>query len=257
MLVHLFNLIVLSIKSIPSALGSTWLGILFPIFVAIIGEIIATFHFGWQAMVNNWKKATGVAAVALVVGYTLLFLYCVVVNIYSIHTNLVTSNNRLTHDLAQNKNSVGTAVQAAVTAKDEEIGRLKLSCAQNEGAQGILQQQLTTCLLQQKETPIIRAFPISHDSSGRPRMEYVLTTNVVRTPVDLIASCDLAIAEADLVPLTSTGTGTLSMSKNNLSVTEYKFSFGSPAWSPSGPIFVTIFFVPPVNRMPSCSFTTE
>jgi hypothetical protein len=90
---HLVNLLVRSLLSLPGALGSTWLGILFPVVVALLGEIIGISLFGWAAMKQNWKRATGIGFAALGVGYTVLFLCMVVKTTYSDHINLEPVHN--------------------------------------------------------------------------------------------------------------------------------------------------------------------
>jgi hypothetical protein len=86
---HLLHLLVRSFIGIPAALGSTALGILFPVLVALLGEAIAVKLFGWKQMIKNWKKATGVGFAALGVGYTVLFCWLVVRNVYEDHLSLV------------------------------------------------------------------------------------------------------------------------------------------------------------------------
>lgn len=262
MLFHLLNLIGRSIGAIPRSLGSTWLGVLFPIGIALLGETIGVFLFGWKAISQNWRKATGVGFAALGVGYTLLFLYCFAANIYSDHIELVSKVGNLKQSLEANQTSIDEKVQAALKPKESQINQLRIDCAKNVGA-GIQMQkqiadqqsQLNTCLIQQKEVPTIRSFMVSPEVSKKPRMYYLLTTNVVRDPVDLIATCDTPISSGSLIPLTTNGSSAFSANDYSLSATQYKFSLLSPAWSPSGPLWVTMFFIPPVNRMPKCTFT--
>ena len=64
MFFHLLNLIGRSLGAIPRSLGSTLLGVLFPIGVALLGEAIGVFLFGWRAMLQNWKKTTRVGLAA-------------------------------------------------------------------------------------------------------------------------------------------------------------------------------------------------
>jgi len=267
MLLHLLNLLTQSFVAIPMALGSTWLGLLFPLVIAAVGEVIGIALFGLQSMRQNWKKFTGVGFAALWVGYTSLFLWCLVANVYSDHMNLTSKARSLRQSLAESENGVNAKLQALAVSKDADIEKLKISCAYKEGASGILQQQLTnqqnqlnTCLLQQREVPIIKAFPVFHISSEHndaPRVEYVLITNIQRSPVDLIAKCDAPIADGSLYPLTATGGSVSSLGKKRLSAEKLQFSLRSPAWSPSAPVWITMFFVSPINREPHCEFAVE
>ena len=102
MFAHLVHLLVRSFLGIPGALGSTALGILFPIIIAFLGEAIGVWRFGWAAMVKNWKRATGVGSVALAVGYATLFSFLVIKTIYADHLALVqklTAVRRLSNGL--------------------------------------------------------------------------------------------------------------------------------------------------------------
>lgn len=262
---HVFHLIARSIGSIPQSLGSTWLGIIFPIVIALFGEVIGIVRFGWHATIKNWKRAAGIGFTALGIGYILLFMYCLIGNIYSDHMNLAAENKSLKLSLMASENETTTKLQTLAANKDADIEKLKINCAYKEGADGILREQLTTqqnqlntCLVQQKEVPTIRTFSISRDSRpGIPRMEYVLATNVVRTPVSILATCDIPISDASISPMTETGSSAILMSQKQVSSTKFKFSIENPAWSPASPFWTTIFFRPPVNAMPSCHFTSE
>jgi hypothetical protein len=89
MFVHLVHLLVRSFLGIPGALGSTALGVLFPLFIAIVGEVIGVWRFGWAEMARNWRKATSAGFAALAVGYAILFSFLVIKNIYGDHVALV------------------------------------------------------------------------------------------------------------------------------------------------------------------------
>jgi hypothetical protein len=92
---HLLHLFARSFFAIPGVLGSTWAGIGFPIIVILIGEFVGAWHFGWKAMLENWKKATWVGFEALGIGYTLLFLWCAMLTTYADHQALVARNHAL------------------------------------------------------------------------------------------------------------------------------------------------------------------
>ena len=109
------------------------------------------------------------------------------------------------------------------------------------------------------QSPVMKVFPIAHDSKpGVPKLEYLLASGKIRTPVDLMVECDTAMSDIDLMPLTTGGGGAaFGENRQQISATKYELSMQSPAWSPSSPLWVTIFFTPPVNAMPHCSFTTD
>ncbi len=262
MLSHLFNLLGRSFAAIPMSLGSTWLGIVFPVCVALFGELIGVARFGWQVMIQNWKKATGLAFAALGVGYAILFVFCFVKEVYTDHMQLAAIAGKYHQQLSTAAKDMQTKINTITVEKDGEIDKLKIACAYKDGASGILQQQLTnqqnqlnTCLLQQKEIPTMHTFMVARDGKTGPRMEYLLTTNVVGSPVDLKVSCDFNIASVALYPLTTGRGPVFSGSNDRLSEKGYKLYLESPAWSADTPLFVTVFFVPPVDSMPTCKFT--
>jgi hypothetical protein len=74
MLASLFHLAVRSLLAVPGSLGSTWLGILFPILATAVGESLGVYKFGWTAMKKNWTMPTLIGLAGLGVAYTLLFV---------------------------------------------------------------------------------------------------------------------------------------------------------------------------------------
>jgi hypothetical protein len=264
MLAHLLNLLVRSFLFIPSALGSTWLGIVFPVVAAVLSEVFGILLFGWTAMKQNWKKATGVGFAGLGVAYTLLFLWCAIILTYSDHMGLAAETQSLQRRIDGDAQHERDAVQAVRTDLGSQVSALQQDCAAKGGGIGILQQQvaaqqaqITACLLQQKEVPTVRTFNGIREAGNGPRMEFLLTTNVVRSPVDLTATCTFPIDRVALRPMTLDGTVNFSWKPTRITANAYELSLGNPAWSPSGPLWITIFFVPPVGSMPSCSFDAK
>lgn len=88
MFLAIWHLLLRSFLGIPGALGSTFLGVVFPIFVALIGEAIGVKLWGWKEMIQNWKRATGIGFAALGIGYALLFFWLIVDNVYQDHIKL-------------------------------------------------------------------------------------------------------------------------------------------------------------------------
>jgi hypothetical protein len=174
----------------------------------------------------------------------------------------VSAASGLKSELHDARTNVNGKISAATKEKDEEIGQLKVNCAYQSGAAGAFQQQisglqgqLNTCIIQQKETPLMRKFIVSRDSRpGTPKLEYILTTNVTATPAKVAASCNIPIADFDVNPMTENGASNSSIGKFRSSNHEVSFDLESPAWSPASPLWVTIFFTPPVNAMPKCNF---
>jgi len=251
MLFHLLNLLARSLAAVPALLGSTWIGILFPIAVALVGELIGVVLFGWKTMIENWRKATGIGFAALGVGYAFLFVFCMVKTVYLDHVQLVAASEGY-------RSKLTTMAQD----RDRELNELKLLCARNGGASGVLQQQLTsvqselnTCLLQQKESPAFHTFAVSREGGTDPRMEYIFTTNVSRSPASVLATCDFPIVNGRLRPMNEHGNPAFTGDTQILGSNKRKFIVASPTWNADTPLFLTIFFQPPVNRFPSCSFS--
>jgi nitrate reductase NapE component len=188
----------------------------------------------------------------------LVFVAAIPFVVYEDHKDLVAQVGRLGKALAQSEQNASSKFEHIIRSKDSEIQKLKTDFASKEGACGALRQQLNTLLVQQKEVPTIKTFPVSHDMRpGVPRMEYILVTNVVRTPVTITSTCDIPIADGSLFPMTETGGSMSVVDHRRISATQFRFSVESPAWSPSGPLWITVFFNPPVKAMPSCSFSVD
>lgn len=90
-----------------------------------------------------------------------------------------------------------------------------------------------------------------------PRLDFVLTTEKLRTPVDLLFTCDFPIGDGDLTVLTRDGTGAAMLGKGNESSNQFRFRLGSPAWTPASPLRATIYFAGKPDRMPSCSLHVD
>ena len=87
-------------------------------------------------------------------------------------------------------------------------------------------------------------------------LEYVVTTNVPReSPIQLIADCNLPIADALWFPLTGSFEVYQQGSSDRISPARYQFSVVSPQWSPALPLKVEFFFDRP-RAIPSCSFSS-
>lgn len=109
--------------------------------------------------------------------------------------------------------------------------------------------------LKKQGSPSIGIYPVAHDQRpNAPKMEYVFTTGKIRTPVEITATCDFAIADMNTAFLTTGGDFVEMSSKQSISTNKFRVSITSPAWTPASPLFVTVFFAGQVNRMPSCSF---
>lgn len=141
MLAHLFNLLGRSFMFIPKALGSNWLGLVSPVFIALVGEAIGILVFGWQAMKDNWRKATGIGLAAIGAFYTVVFLGCIFMTTYVDHIDLVTKNHDLHTRIGQGETHEEKSVQAVREDLGGKLSALKENCARTDGANGILTKQ--------------------------------------------------------------------------------------------------------------------
>lgn len=99
MVAGLFHLAVRSFLAVPGSLGSTWLGILFPILATAVGESLGVYKFGWMAMKKNWTMPTLIGLAGLGFAYTLLFVWCGVKTIYDDRISLSKQNYSLGQQL--------------------------------------------------------------------------------------------------------------------------------------------------------------
>jgi hypothetical protein len=72
-------------KDLPGSIGSNHLGIWFPVLPAALFFFYQGAQNGWRGMRNDLLVATGIT----VISYGLLFLYCLVRNLYREHVALV------------------------------------------------------------------------------------------------------------------------------------------------------------------------
>ncbi len=266
---HLFSFLGTVASYFLNAIGTTFLGIVLGIAFAIATGLAAFYRIhklhGRAAMLAHWKNdgkvASRVAVICALVVYTPILLWKTTQAVYDDHESLVSRSRIQRSTIAGNEQRI-QGVQQSDLAKYNE---LRISCAGVQGMNGQLQSQnrdqqnnITTCMLQQKEIPLIRTFMMTRDARpGVPRMEYLLTTNVVRTPAKFVGQCDLPIADSDFRPMSETGSGISSMGKHPLTSSSIQFDMTSPAWTPAAPLWVTMFFTAPVNAMPHCTFAAD
>jgi hypothetical protein len=239
---HLLNLLKTAVSQAVPRGGSTVVGI---VVIGILG-LVAGFGFTvlieWRrggrtmaSLINalkSWPPAAG-GVLGVTLCWLALFTWRIPVVIYQDHQDLVAANKEL---LSKNEQSVDPK------SRDDEIKRLKQQVEQ----------------LKKMGSPAVGIFPVAHETHpGVPRVEYVFTTGKIRTSVVILANCDFPITDAELSPMTRSGGSVFTSSKNRLAPTRYEMSLGDTAWSPSAPLWVTIFFEGTVDRMPLCKFTVQ
>lgn len=189
--------------------------------------------------------------------WSLLFLWYTASAIYQAHTDSGAQIARLKQSVANDDKSTA-----------EKIENTKRECTiretDNDGLRKQIHDQQDTinnCLLQLggKQPLQVRSFPITSRGQrpGFPVMEYVLTTNITWTPIDLTANCDFPIADTNSTLMTESGGSTMIIDNRRISARQREIIISSPTWSPPTPLWVTVFFEGTVNRMPSCTFFTR
>lgn len=245
-LVHLLER---SIYAMPSLVSGNWAQVALGIFIFLAALLLTLRIRGPEAMKKHFLENVLIGVAAVVLGWLGLFMCSLVVTVYNDHHDVngrwkavVNEKNRLKDGLLERDRYIKSLEGSTPADVRKRIDALNQQIAQYKAAQ----------------SPNVRAFPVSHDNRpGTPKMEYVLTTGIIRAGVDLDVNCDFQIAEVQIQPLTASGGSAGTFDGRQLSPTKYRASMLSPSWSPSTPLWMTVFFVPPVNRMPNCSIAPE
>jgi hypothetical protein len=103
---HLANLLASALRDIPTELGSTWLGIAFPVMAFVIATLLDAWRHGVIAWKQGWKKALGVGLGGVGLAYVGLYLYCVAATVYSDHEDLVYRLQFHSSAIAESPNSL-------------------------------------------------------------------------------------------------------------------------------------------------------
>jgi hypothetical protein len=240
---HLLNLLGRAASQAVPFGGSTVVGIVVIGILGLAAGYFFTVFIEWCrggrtrtafiAAMKSWTPWVG-GICGVIFCWGLLVLWQIPVVIYQEHQDLVTKNALL---IADNKNKVDPA------SRDEEIAHLEAALKESQDA------------LRRRGSPEIRIYPVSHFGEiGTPKMEYVLTTGKIRTPVEITSDCDFPIVDFHLAFLTESGGYSATLTKDKISPVRYRIRIDNPAWSPLAPIFATVLFGNPVNRMPTCTF---
>jgi hypothetical protein len=239
----LIRLLFRALISTPSLLSSNWLAAFVSIAVFAAPKFIEWGKNKWRSAYirEHWRDNLGVGVKTVIVVWMLLFAVSVGKSVYADHRSLLARVDGLTKENTQLRNRSSTLVDPS--SRDELIKKLR----------GEIRQY------KEQESPAVHVLVVSGDNPrpGVPRMEYVLTTGKIRTPFELLATCDFPIEDAFFSFLTSGNGFFFASSKRRVSRNQFTFDAESPAWSPSSPLWVTVYFQKPVDRMPSCEFSVQ
>ncbi|HEY2119940.1 MAG TPA: hypothetical protein VGH37_12195 [Candidatus Acidoferrum sp.] len=237
MLVHFLHLLGRALATMPTLVSSNWAAVLMAVGIFLLSQFLNLIFRGKSYMKRQWQQSIAIGVFSVLAGWFVLYQWSLIVTVYSDHQSLVVHNQELTQKNGELINKSSQLVDPK--SRDDQIAELKKT-------------------LKAYESPGIRIYPVSHDQRpGTPKMEYVLSTGKIRTPVDLTAKCDFPIADMGVVFMTTTGGSAQYVSKQRVFPMQYKLSITSPAWSPSSPLWLTVFFEGTVDRMPSCTFLVD
>jgi hypothetical protein len=219
---------------------STFGFLLFSVLIPIVGGILglAYYHFyekqKWGIALRSALTPLFLSLVAVFIVVSGAYFYRVIQTVYDDHQFFV----KRTQQLEQEQNGLVNPQNLT-----DEIADLK--------------KQIE--LYKKQQSPEVRIYPLApgiRDPSVS-RMEYILASGKIRTPVDVDIDCDFSISDVRLNVLTPTGGSIFQINNQRLSEKQYRLSLLSPAWAPQSPLYITVFFASPVNRRPSCSFKAE
>lgn len=231
MWIHLFRLLGKALAGMPSIISSNWTAVFLSAAIFLLSQTLLLSTKGWAAMKRQWAESVAIGIISIIGGWILLYGWSVVKTVYADHQSLIQNVQQLKQDKAG---------LVDPKTRDDQIKRLKGEVWQ----------------LRQAESGVVRVFPVAH-YPRTPNMEYVLTTGTIRTPVDIIATCDFPIADVSMSPLTESGGSVFLSEKHPLSPMSYEMNMTSPAWSPASPLWVAVVFQGTVSRLPTCRFTTR
>lgn len=244
MWVHsLLRLLLRALVSTPSLLSSNWLAAFVSLVIFAVPQVAGWSKHKWelQYIREHWSANLRLGTITVLCAWLLLFAVSVGKSVYADHQSLIQRIQGLALQNTQLRSANSGLVDprsrdARIKGLVAEIGEYK-----------------------RQQSPAIHVFVVPGGGSrpGAPLMQYLLTTGTIRTPVNLLVSCDFPISDAFEAPLVEGGGFSFSSSKRRVSANQFAFNILLPAWSPTSPLWVTIYFEKPVDRMPSCKFAAQ
>jgi hypothetical protein len=109
-----------ALRLLPASLGSNWLGLLFPLFIPVIAEIIAFWRYGWRAMIASWVIPTKIALASALIAYGLLLSWCILRVVYQHHEDLTSRLRGLQRQFdASNQSSMAIKIKGWIDNQDQ------------------------------------------------------------------------------------------------------------------------------------------
>jgi len=262
--IHLYNLLLRAFLAVPTSLGSTWLGLFFPLWGFLIAQMVILFAGGWGQMKTHWRQNVVRGFAVAGVAWASLFLWCVITTTYEDHMDLSAKAQSLHLRLSGSAQHEKDSVQAVQSDLNSKIANIRQDCAKTEGANGVLTKQtadqqstINNCqtqalkLLTPEEMKIV---PLVTDPPnagiGEQHVKWLVLINKAVTPVNLLVQCQKRFVSASASIL---GSGIMSGGTNRINDFQYQTNISTPIWSPESPLIYTMSYIGDQNN--SCSFT--
>jgi len=262
---HFVNLLARSFRAIPTALGSTWLGLLFPLWGFLITQLVILLRDGWPAMKTHWKENLIRGFAVATIAWASLFAWCVVKTSYDDHQQLSRRVRELLNVVAGGARAQADALRAVREPLLSELNQTKQSCAEMKGANSALEkqtlaQQSTINNCQTQALKLLSPTPLnltilyipteaSH-SDGQLTAKYILLTNQMITPVRAEFRCDRPIITGYASML---GSGAQLGGSSITPEQTLTIGIDSPVWAATSPMLLVVKVAD--GNAPNCTFT--
>ena len=257
MATQILHLAARALAALPSSLGSNWLGLLFPLLVFILTQIVTGFVRGWASMKAHWKDNLLIGFAVAGVAWTGLYIWCILTTISTDHTQLNARIRSLRRTGDQQRSNFAQQIEALQTSNQH----LQQDCAVKEGINNTLQKQnrdqqgtINGCLSQamklltpeeQKITPLIL-----HSDQTHKTIEWIALINKTIQYPRIVVACNRPVVSADLQMVG--GTGSLG-GPIRLSQFAWEIQITEPPWSPIHPFYAKLAYSGDIGI--GCSFT--
>jgi hypothetical protein len=261
--IHFYNLLLRAFFAVPTSLGSTWLGLFFPLWGFLIAQVVILFSDGWGKMKTHWRQNVVRGFAVAGAAWASLFLWCVITTTYADHTGLAarvgTLRRTVDADAQHEQNTVAGVRQDLGT----QLSTIQQSCAEMKGANGALTKQATdqqgtinncqteALKLLAPEPMKLSVFEWSDDITDGVfhKATYLVVTNKPITPVNMIVSCDVALKEGVGSIL---GSGFMSGGSEVQQQKNLNVNINSPSWPAQTPLRIDLQYTS--SRKAKCSF---
>jgi hypothetical protein len=271
---HLFNLMFEAAALVPASLGSTWIGLFFPLWIFIVAEIMSGAFNGFKTL-KAWLKNTVTAAVTAIAAWGILFLCCIVGAVYRDHNYFVHKAAAFRLESVDAKIDRDRSITKAGKDFGSQLSSLQRSCDKTEGRAETLNDQnrdQQTLIAGCQEDAIKRLTPdpqkitpvaLERTFSGEDHVDsYLLITNRPVTPTNIAGFCDVGLDSIEATILGGDGNSSGGSGIENPSErirfgqvippSRIYINFSMPAWTATTPIRMKITYHGP--KLTECGF---